>query len=102
MTHTQRRKKMSEFNGLQQKISLPEVKFNKNGYEIRTEILGMAKQLAEFEYSAKFHGWEMSATRDEKTGQVVTTVGMPQVPGLEQILTTAQKMYEFVNQGTKR
>jgi hypothetical protein len=94
--------KMSEFNGLQQKISMPEVKFNKNGYEIRTEILGMAKQLAEFEYSAKFQGWEMSATRDEKTGQIVTTVGMPQVPGLEQILTTAQKMYEFVNQGTKR
>ncbi len=81
---------------------MPEVKFNKNGYEIRTEILGMAKQLAEFEYSAKFQGWEMSATRDEKTGQIVTTVGMPQVPGLEQILTTAQKMYEFVNQGTKR
>ena len=83
---------------------MPEFKVNqnKNGYEIRTEILGMAKQLAEFEYSAKFQGWEMSTARDEKTGQFITTVGMPQVPGLEQILTTAQKMYEFVNQGTKR
>ena len=83
-------------------MKLPEVKFNKNGYEIRTEILGMAKQLAEFEYSAKFQGWEMSTARDEKTGQFVTTVGMPQVPGLEQILQTAQKMYDFVNQGNNK
>ncbi|NDG31472.1 hypothetical protein EB118_15565 [bacterium] len=81
---------------------MPEVKFNKNGYEIRTEILGMAKQMAEFEYSAKFQGWEMSTARDEKTGQFVTTVGMPQVPGLEQILQTAQKMYDFVNQGNNK
>ncbi|NBP55777.1 hypothetical protein EBU71_04420 [bacterium] len=93
---------MSEFNGLTQKVTMPEVKFNKNGYEIRTEILGMAKQMAEFEYSAKFQGWEMSTARDEKTGQFVTTVGMPQVPGLEQILQTAQKMYDFVNQGNNK
>jgi len=83
-------------------MKLPEVKFNKNGYEIRTEILGMARQLAEFEYTAKFQGWEMSTARDEKTGQFVTTVGMPQVPGLEQILQTAQKMYDFVNQGNNK
>lgn len=76
---------------------LPEVKFNKNGYEIRTEILGMAKQLAESEYYAKYQGWELSAERDEKTGQIVTKVGMPQFPGLEQILDTAQKMYAFVD-----
>jgi len=88
---------MSDFNGLTQKVTMPEVKFNKNGYEIRTEILGMAKQMAEFEYSAKFQGWEMSTARDEKTGQYVTTVGMPQVPGLEQILQNAEKMYAFVN-----
>ena len=88
---------MSDFNGLTQKVTMPEVKFNKNGYEIRTEILGMAKQMAEFEYSAKFQGWEMSTARDEKTGQYVTTVGMLQVPGLEQILQNAEKMYAFVN-----
>lgn len=83
-------------------MKLPEVKFNKNGYEIRTEILGMAKSMAEFEYSCKFTGWEQSVTRDEKTGQVVTTVGMPEVPGLDKILETAQKMYDFVNQGIKK
>jgi hypothetical protein len=80
---------------------LPDVKFNKNGYEIRTEILDMAKGLVSEEFHAKFHGWEMSTARDEKTGQLITTVGMPQFPGLEQVLATAEKMYAFVNQGVK-
>ena len=80
---------------------LPEVKFNRNGYEIRTEILDMAKGLVSEEFHAKFHGWEITAQRDEKSGQVVTTVGMPQFPGLEQVLATAEKMYAFVNAGAK-
>lgn len=81
--------------------SLPEVKFNKNGYEIRTEILAMAKDLVGQEYAMKFQGWELSAKRDEKTGQLVTTVGMPEFPGLDKVLETAEKMYNFVNQGKK-
>jgi hypothetical protein len=78
---------------------LPEVKFNKNGYEIRTDILAMAKDMAIQDFQMKWQGWEMSTARDEKTGAIVTTVGMPQFPGLEQILETAEKMYGFVNQG---
>lgn len=81
---------------------LPEVKFNKNGYEIRTDILGMAKDLVQSEYSMKFHGWEMSAERDEKTGQIVSRVNMPEFPGLDKVLETAEKMYAFVNSGTKK
>lgn len=81
---------------------MPEVKFNKNGYEIRTDILAMAKDIVQSEYSMKFHGWEMSAQRDEKTGQIVTTVGMPEFPGLDKVLETAEKMYAFVNSGANR
>jgi len=77
----------------------PEVKFNKNGYEIRTDILKMAKDLVAEDYHAKWHGWEVSVDRDEKTGQVITTVGMPQFPGLDKVLETAEKMYSFVNAG---
>jgi hypothetical protein len=77
--------------------AVPEVKFNKNGYEIRTDILGMAKDLVMHDYSVKFQGWEMTATRDEKTGQIVSKVDMPAVPGLEKIMETAEKMYAFVN-----
>jgi hypothetical protein len=79
---------------------LPEVKFNKNGYEIRTDILGMAKGLITEEYHSKFQGWEMTAAKDEKTGQLVTTVGMPVFPGLDKVLETAEKMYAFVNAGS--
>ena len=35
---------------------LPEVKFNKNGYEIRSDVLAMAKDLVQNEYSMKFAG----------------------------------------------
>lgn len=79
--------------------SLPEFKVNqtKNGYEIRTEILAMAKDLVQTEYSMKFHGWEISQTKDTKTGQILTSVEMPQYPGLEKVLEVAEKMYSFVN-----
>ena len=81
---------------------LPEVKFNKNGYELRTDILAMAKDAVQHEYQMKFQGWEMSAKRDDKTGQIVSTVTMPEFPGLDKILETAEKMYSFVNQGTTK
>ena len=81
---------------------LPEVKFNKNGYEIRTDILAMAKDLTMQDFQVKFNGWEMTATRDEKTGQIVNTVAMPEFPGLDKILETAEKMYGFVNQSQNK
>jgi len=81
---------------------LPEVKFNKNGYEIRTDILNMAKNLVQDDFQSKFQGWEMTATRDEKTGHIVSTVGMPQFPGMEKVLEAAERMYGFVNSGLKK
>ena len=89
---------MTEFNT----PKLPEVKFNKNGYEIRTDILAMAKDMDQSDHSTKFAGWEMTAKRDEKTNQIVTTVGMPEFPGLDKVLETAEKMYAFVNTGVKK
>ena len=79
----------------------PEVNFNKNGYEIRTEILKMAKDLVAEEYHSKFHGWELSVTKDNQ-GNVTTKVGMPEFPGLDQVLATAEKMYSFVNAATPK
>ena len=81
---------------------LPEVKFSKNGYEIRSDVLSMAKDAVMEEYNMKFRGWEMSVARDEKTGQVVSTVAMPEFPGLEKIMEAAEKFYGFVNTGTKK
>jgi hypothetical protein len=75
----------------------PEVKFNRNGYEIRTEVLDMAKAFTEFEYSMKFTGWEQTVTRDPESGEVVTSVSVPEVPGVERVLENAEKFYEFIN-----
>jgi hypothetical protein len=46
-------------------------------------------------------GWEASVERD-KEGKVVTKVEMPQFPGLDQVLETAEKMYNFVNGNVKK
>jgi hypothetical protein len=89
---------MTDFNT----PKLPEVKFNKNGYEIRTDILAMAKDMVQQDFQVKFAGWEMTAERDQKTGQIVSKVNMPEFPGLEKVLETAGKMYEFVNSGAGR
>lgn len=95
---------MSDHNFQNNFPKMPEFKVNqnKNGYEIRTDILGMAKDLVEKEYSMKFAGWELSAKKDPVTGELVNTVSAPEFPGLEQILATAEKMYGFVNQGATK
>lgn len=77
--------------------TLPKVQFNKNGYEIRTQVLDLAKQFTEFEYSQKWIGWEVSTKRDPETGQMSTKVGMPEVPGVDHVLETAEKFYKFIN-----
>jgi hypothetical protein len=79
---------------------LPQVKFNKNGYEIRADVLAMAKEVVMQDYQVKMHGWEITAGRDERTGQLTTTVAMPEFPGMDKILEAAEKMYVFVNQGS--
>ncbi len=80
---------------------MPEFRATKNGYEIRTEILDMAKSLVTKDFEAKFAGWELTTAKD-KDGTRVATVAMPEFPGLEKILETAEKMYAFVNQSTKK
>jgi len=81
---------------------LPEVKFNKNGYEIRADVLAMAKDIVMQDYNVKVAGWQLTAAKDEKTGQLVTSIAMPEFPGMEKILEAAEKMYGFVNQATKK
>ena len=79
------------------KPQLPEVKFNKNGYEIRTQVLDMAKQFTEFEFSSKWMGFENSTKRDPQTGQIISKVDMPEIPGVDKVLDTAEKFYDFIN-----
>lgn len=77
--------------------AMPKVKPNKNGYEIRTKVLEIAKDMEQFEFHAKFAGWEQTVERDTSTGQIITTVKGPEVPSADQVLATAQKFYDFIN-----
>ena len=77
----------------------PQVTVNKNGYEIRTELLGMAKDIVWHDYSAKWGQFEVSSSKDGNS--VTTKVELPTVPGVEQVLEVADKLYDFVNQKNK-
>ena len=77
---------------------VPEIKFNKNGYEIRTDILQMAKDFEMQKFQAKFGEWEMSVDKD-KDGKLVHTIKMPDFPHLDVILENAERLYSFVNNG---
>ena len=81
----------------QVKAAMPKVSFNANGYEIRTKVLEMAKEHEWSDFHAKFAGWEQTVKRDPETGDVVTTVAMPSVPGVDKVLEAAEKFYSFVN-----
>ncbi len=91
-TVTEAAEKMKQF--------VPQVSFNKNGYEIRAQMLEMAQNQLWQDYHAK---WGAFSTTISKDGQeVVTKVEMPTAPGVEQVLEAAEKFYAFVNQNTKK
>jgi hypothetical protein len=52
------------------------------------------------DYQVKFAGWEMTSKKVD--GQVISTVAMPEFPGMDKILETAEKMYAFVNKGSTK
>jgi len=88
-------KNQNYFEALQN--SLPRVSFNKNGYEIRTQVLEMAKDQHWNDFNAKFAGWEQTVVRDGDTGEIVSTTVLPEVPGVSAILETAEQFYNFIN-----
>jgi hypothetical protein len=79
---------------------VPQVAFNKNGYEIRAQMLEMAQSQLWNDYHARWGAFETSITKDGK--EVITKVEMPSVPGVDQVLEAAEKFYAFVNQNTKK
>jgi len=81
------------------KAAMPQVKPNKNGYEIRTKVLEMAQNQAWQDYHAKWGAFETTVKKDGD--EVVTNVTMPEVPGADAVLEAANKFYDFVN-GNKK
>jgi chaperonin GroEL (HSP60 family) len=77
------------------KAAMPQVKPNKNGYEIRTKVLDMAQTQTWNDYYAKWAGYELAVTKDGN--EVVTEVKVPEVPGADKVLEAAEKFYDFVS-----
>ena len=79
------------------KAAMPQIKTNKNGYEIRTKVLEMAQNNIWQDYHAKWAGWEQTVKRDKDTGEIVQEVKLPEVPGADAVLEAPEKFYNFVN-----
>ena len=77
------------------KTAMPQVKTNKNGYELRTKVLEMAQNNVWQDYHAKLGAFETAVTKEGD--EVVTKVTMPEVPGADAVLEAAEKFYAFVN-----
>lgn len=71
----------------------PDVKFSKSGFEIRAEVLGLAKEFTEFEYHSKAMGYHTNV----KNGMLAAGVSAPEVPSADAVLENAKKFYNFVN-----
>lgn len=110
-TDTDRRNKMNEqkfpIEMMEQfaqamRAAMPVVKPSKNGYEIRTKVLEIAKDMEQFEFNAKFAGWEQTVKRDPATNEIVTSIELPKIPSADEVLASAQKFYNFVNGKTDK
>lgn len=81
------------------KAAMPKVTVNKNGYEIRTQVLEMAQGQVWNDFHAKWGMYETSISKDGS--ELVTKVSVPEVPTADTVLDAAKKFYEFVNGQTK-
>lgn len=79
---------------------VPQVSFNKNGYEIRAQMLEMAQSQVWNDYHANWGAFSTTVSKDGN--ELITKVAMPTVPGVEKVLEAAEKFYAFVNQNTKK
>tara|TARA_X000000950_G_scaffold116929_1_gene146722 strand:- start:2763 stop:3038 length:276 start_codon:yes stop_codon:yes gene_type:complete len=70
---------------------------SKSGYEIRAEILRMAKETVWDNYHQKFNVWENSVKRDS-AGVIERPETSPELPRTSEVISEAEKFYTFVNQ----
>ena len=72
---------------------------NKSGYEIRTQVLEMAKDFVENQFQSYWMNWSQKAPRDTNGNISTSAAGMPEPPELNEVLETARRMYNFVETG---
>jgi|TARA_B110000438_G_scaffold45290_1_gene45367 hypothetical protein len=70
---------------------------NKNAYEIRTEILGMAQGFVMDKFHNKHQKWLDSTDKHPETGAILYVGDSPKYPTSDDILREAEKLYSFVD-----
>jgi hypothetical protein len=69
----------------------------KSGYELRKDVLAMAKELSMDEFYHIQDLWQQSAVRDDRDRLIETTTP-PNFPTTDGILSIAKELYSFVEQ----
>ena len=83
------------------KAAMPQVKqSSKNGYEIRTKVLEFAQNQEWQDYHAKMGAFQTSVIKEGN--EIVTKIDLPEVPGVDAVLETAQKFYDFIGNNNKK
>ena len=72
---------------------------NKSGYEIRAQVLEMAKDFVENQFQSYWINWSQKVQRDQNGNISTSAAGMPEPPELNEVLETARRMYDFVETG---
>lgn len=73
----------------------------RNGYEIRADILELAQKHVMDEYNAAIENIRLDYGVDGETGQTSSGAVLPKIPTVDDVIATANKFYEFVNQSKK-
>ena len=72
---------------------------NKSGYEIRAQVLEMAKDFVENQFQSYWMNWSHKAPRDTNGNISASATGMPEPSELNEVLEIARRMYDFVETG---
>ena len=70
---------------------------NKNAYEIRAEVLEMAKTFVMDKFQNERANWENSVDRHPESGVILSLKDAPVYPSSNDVLLEAEKLYSFVD-----
>ena len=77
---------------------------NKNGYEIRADMLTLAQNILQYQHESEVCRLKLLADKaDIETLQTITNpTSWPAAPTVENILEKAHSLYDFVNRSENR
>jgi hypothetical protein len=77
---------------------------NKNGYEIRADMLALAQGILQYEHSSNITRLKLIAEKAnlDTLTTITSPTSWPAAPSVEDILEKAHSLYDFVNRNDTR